>query len=120
MIYRQAFKITGVSNKITPADAIVSTTAEKKRLLYIKLLLSGQADNYILFYHENTQVSEIPDRLIDVEVDTYNTNLAKPGARENEFEVNFEIPVGEKYLAAIKCGATAKDVYGYYAYELIA
>jgi len=120
MIYRQAFKITGVANKITPADAIVSTTAEKKRLLYVKAILNGLADNVLQFYHENTVVGEVYDRLIDMEFDTWNTNYAKPGVRENEFEIGFDIPVGEKFLAAIKCGATAKDVYGYYAYELIA
>jgi len=119
MVYRQRFKITGVANKITPADPIISTEAEKKRLLYIKLILSGIADNDIQFYHENTVVSEIPDRLIDYEALSDVANQAKPGARLNEFEVGFDIPTGQKYQAAIKCGATAKDVYGYYAYELI-
>jgi len=120
MIYRQPFKITGVENKITPADPIISTPTEKKRLLYVKAILNGQADNILQFYHENTVVGEVYDRLIDIEVDTWNTNYSKPGVRENEFEIGFEIPVGEKFLVAIKCGATKKDVYGYYAYELIA
>jgi len=119
MIYRQPFKITGVANKITEGDPIVSTPAEKKRLLYIKAILNGQADNLLQFYHENTVVAEIYDRLIDVENDTWNTNLAKPGVRENEWEIGFEIPIGEKFQVAIKCGSTNKDVYGYYAYELI-
>jgi hypothetical protein len=120
MVFRQRFKITGVENKITPADPITSTEAEKKRLLYIKLILSGIADNDIQIYHENTVVSEIPDRLLDYENLADVANQAKPGARVNELEVGFDIPVGHKVLAAIKCGATKKDVYGYYAYELIA
>jgi len=119
MIYRQAFKITGVTNKITPADPIISTEVEKKRLLYIKAILNGQADNFIQVYHETSLVSEIPDRLIDVENDTWNTNLAKPGARVNEIEIGFDIPTGQKVQVALKCGATNKDLYGYYAYELI-
>jgi len=57
--------------------------------------------------------------LIDVEADTYNTNLAKPGARINEIEVGLDIPAGETFKVAIKCGATPKNVHGYYAYELI-
>jgi len=120
MVLTQLFRITGVANDITYDAGLKSTEKEKKRLLSVHLLLNGQADNDVQGYHERTKVFDIPDRLIDVEVDAFNTNTAKPGARINEIEVGLEIPVGEVFKAAIKCGATAKNVHGFYAYELIA
>lgn len=120
MTFRQKIKITGVSNKIIYDSGLTSTSAEKKRLLSIDVLLNGQADNDLQGYHEKAMVFEIPDRLMDVENDTWTTNLAKPGARINNIEVGLDIPVGETFKLAMKCGATVKDAYGTYNYELIA
>jgi len=120
MVLTQLFRLTGVANDIQYDDGLKSTEKEKKRLLYIRFLLNGQADNDVQGYHERTKVFDIPDRLIDVEADAFNTNLAKPGARINDHEVALDIPVGEVFKVAIKCGATAKNLHGFYAYELIA
>ena len=120
MIFRQYFKLPGAINDIKYDSGLTSTATEKKRLLSLSLLLNGQADNQLQGYHEKAKVFDIPDRLIDVEIDAFTTNVAKPGARINEVEVGLDIPVGEVFKVAIKCGATAKDVYGCYNYELIA
>lgn len=120
MILTQRFKITGVANTITYDDGLKSTSTEKKKLHSVQLVLNGQADNDVQLYHERTKIQDWPDRLIDVEVDAFTTNLAKPGARMNDLEVEFDVPVGEAVKVAIKCGATAKDVYGCYVYELTA
>jgi len=119
MILIQLFRITAVANKITYDDGLKSTETEKKRLLTVHLLVNGYADNDIQGYHERAKVFDIPDRLIDMEADAYNTNYAKPGARINEIEVGLEIPVGEVFKVAIKCGATEKNVHGFYKYELM-
>jgi len=120
MELKQPFTITGIPNDIAYDSGLSSTAAEKKRLLYISALVSGYADNEVQGYHERAKVFGIPDRLMDMEVDAYTTNYAKPGARINVIEVGLEIPVGETFKAAIKCGATTKNLIGFYAYELIA
>jgi hypothetical protein len=119
MIYRQYFRITGEANRIVYDSGLTSTPTEKKRLLSINVVLNGQADNQLQGYHEKAKVFDIPDRLIDVEADAFNTNLAKPGARLNEIEVGLEIPIGEVFRAALLSGATSKNVFGCYNYELI-
>jgi hypothetical protein len=119
MIYTQLFRVTGVANSIAYDDGLKSTEAEKKRLLSVRLVLNGLADNDIQGYYEREKIFDIPDRLIDTEADTYNTNYAKPGARINEIEVGFEIPVGQVFKVAIKCGASAKNLHGCYVYEKI-
>jgi len=119
MVYTQLFRVTGVANTIAYDDGLKSTEVEKKRLLTVRLLLNGQADNDIQGYYEREKIFDIPDRLLDVEADAFNTNLAKPGARINDVEVGFDIPVGQAFKVAIKCGATAKNLHGCYVYEKI-
>jgi hypothetical protein len=118
MILRQAFNITGVANKITPDGGITSTPTELKNIVSVSLLVNGYADNEIHGIHEKATPITIPDRLIDVETDAFTENEAKPGARINELEVGLDLPLGETFKIAIKCGATAKNVWGTYNYEL--
>lgn len=120
MILRQPFKVTGVANQIAyDPTPLASTAVEKKRLLSIHLLVTGYADNEVQGYHERAKAFGIPDRLLDVETNAFTENEAKPGARINELEIGLEIPVGEMFQMALKCGATVKDVHGFYAYELM-
>lgn len=118
MIIREPFHIVGVANKITPDKGITSTAAEPKTIKSVSLLVTGYADNEIHGIHEKATPIKIPDRLIDVEVDAYNENEAKPGARISEIEVGLELPEGETFKMAIQCGATVKDVWGTYNYEI--
>ena len=118
MILTQYFHVAGVTNSITYDDGIQSTSAEKKTLHSIRLVLDEVADNQVQVYHERTKIQDWPDRLFDVESATGNINLAKPSVRENDLEVSMPIPVGETVKIAIKCGATATDIYGCYVYEI--
>jgi len=122
MVFRQYIKIPAASltNDIIYDDGLKSTPTEKKRLLSISVVLSGYADNQLQGYHEKAKVFDIPDRLIDVETDAFTYAYPKPGARLNEIEVGIELATGEVFKLALKVGATGKDVYGTYNYELFA
>ena len=120
MIFRQRFKVIGVASSIAYDTGLQSTQTEKKRLLSVSVITSLPKDNDVQGYHERAKVFDIPDRLIDVEIDAWTTNYAKPGARINEIEVGLDIPVGETFKVAVKSGAVATDIYGTYNYELIA
>lgn len=119
MEIKQLFRVTGIANDIAYDVGLSSTEAEKKKLLYIGIQVTGYADNDVQGYHERAKVFDIPDTLIDVEVPGFNENESKPGPRITQVEVGLDIPVGETFKAAIKCGATAKNLKGFYAYELI-
>lgn len=119
MIIRQLFRVTGVANVITYDDGLKSTDAEKKRLLSLSILCSDYKDNDVQGYHERAKVFDIPDRLLDMENAGMSLDRAKPGARINDIEVGMEIPVGEVFKVAIKCGADAANIMGCYNYELI-
>ena len=120
MIFRQYIKLTGGINDIKYDTGLTSTPTEKKRLLSISLVVTDILNNQVQGYHEKAKVFDIPDLLIDEETIAGAINLAKPGARIGEIEVGLDIPVGEVFKLAIKCGAAAQDVYGCYNYELIA
>ena len=119
MIFRQRFFVQGIINKIIYDTGLLSTQSEKKRLLSVSVIADLTKDNDIQGYHERAKVFDIPDRLVDVEVDAFTTNLAKPGARINEVEVGLDIPVGETFMVAVKSGAAASAIYGTYNYEII-
>ena len=118
MVFTQLFRITGVANDITYDDGLKSTAVEKKRLLSVNLLVNNYKDNDVQGYHERAKVFDIPDRLLDMEDEGCSLNRAKPGARINDIEVGLEIPVGETFKVAIKCGANVANVHGFYKYEL--
>lgn len=120
MILRQRFFVQGVINSIVYDTGLLSTQSEKKRLLSVWIIANLIHDNDIQGYHERAKVFDIPDRLMDVEVDTFDYTNPKPGARINEIEVGLEIPVGETFKVAVKSGATASAIYGTYNYEIIA
>jgi len=117
MIYTQLFRITGVANSIAYDEGLKSTEAEKKRLLSVRLVITGLAGNDVQGYYEREKIFDIPDYLIDKETGSEVANQAKPGARINEIDVGFEIPVGQAFKAAIKCGASAYNLHGCYVYE---
>jgi hypothetical protein len=118
MIFTKLFRITGVANDIIYDDGLKSSEAEKKRLLSVSLLVNNYKDNDVQGYHERAKVFDIPDRLLDMEDDGCSLNRAKPGARINDQEVGLEIPIGETFKVAIKCGANTSNVHGFYKYEL--
>lgn len=119
MEFKQKFEVTGVENIVAYDSGLISTPAEIKRLLYVAVLTSGMADNYVQGYHEKAKVFEIPDRLIDFEADAFNTDVLKPGSRISAIEVGLDIAIGEVFKVAIQCGATKKNIKGFYAYELV-
>jgi len=118
MRFHQLFRITGVANTIVYADALKSTEAEKKRLVSVRLLVNNYKDNDVQGYHERAKVFDLPDRLLDMEDNGLSLNRAKPGARINDLEVALDLPVGESFKVAIRCGADVSDVHGAYVYEL--
>jgi len=118
MQFTQLFRVTGNANSITYDDGLKSTEAEKKRLLQVWVVTTGTAGNDLQGYHERAKVFDIPDYLIDYEAGSDVANQAKPGARINMIDVGLDIPVGEVFKVALKCGATAKNLAGCYVYEL--
>ena len=119
MIHYQSFRITGVANSTTYDSGLKSTEARKKRLLSLLLQVSGIASNDIQGWHEQEKVTDIPDEMLDTDESTGSTNTQKAMSRLNEVDVGLDIPAGETYKIAIKCGATNKNLVGMYRYEVI-
>jgi len=115
----KAFRITGVANAEMPDDGITSTEAEPKRVLELLLNVSGYQDNTVKAYVEREEVLSVPDYLLDTDANTGTTSTLYSTTKLNRFQINLELPVGQKFYAAHLCGATATNVRGVYVYEIM-
>jgi len=115
----KAFRITGVANAETPDDGITSTEAEPKRILELLVNVSGYQDNTVKAYVEREEVLSVPDYLLDTDADSGTTNTMRSTTKLNRFEINLELPIGQKFYAAHLCGPIATNLRGVYVYELM-
>ena len=113
------FSITGVANDTVYDDGIESTDVEKKRVIALLLNVSGYAGNIIEYWLERERKGKIPDYLLDTDANSGGTNTLYSTIKINRIEVNLDIPVGQRFKVAIRCGATAKNLRGCYEYEII-
>lgn len=118
----QLFRVTGVANTETLDGGLKSTTAEPKRLIAVHLEMSAYAatdDNNVQLWHEQTKVSEFPEKSFRTELAaaTVATNVA---GKRSEIPVDLDIPAGEAAKIGIKCGATLTSIRGAYEYEITA
>ena len=116
----QLFRVTGVANATTLDSGLKSTIAEPKRLIAIHLEMSAYAatdDNNIQLYHEQTVVSEFPEKMFRTELAAATSSTNVSGKR-TEFPVDLDIPPGEVAKIGIKCSATLTSIRGAYEYEI--
>lgn len=118
-IYRKEFTITGVANTTTEDTGLTSTEAETKRLVGMRLFVSGQIGNIIKGHLEREKILGLYDYHIDTDESSGSANVQKSVGKEQYFEINQDIPLGKTFKVGITCGATAKNVFGSYDYELV-
>ena len=116
----QLFRVTGVANATTLDSGLKSTTAEPKKLIAVHLEMSAYAatdDNNVQLWHEQTLVSEFPEKSFRTELAaaTASTNVA---GKRMEIPVDLDIPAGEVAKIGIKCAATLTSIRGAYEYEI--
>ncbi len=116
--YYQSFKITAAANSEVADGGLESTGAEPKKIVGILLHVTGQAGNIVKGYIEREKIVDLYDYHLSTDENTGGVNMQKTTNRLQFIEINVELPVGRTFNAAIACGATAKDVYGSYVYEL--
>ena len=119
MIHFQKFRITGVANATTFDSGLVSTGAEKKRLLSVLVQVSALKSNDIQGWHEREKVFDVPDELVETSEQMATAQRPMGYNRLNEIEVGKDLPIGETFKAAIMCGANNTDLVGMYRYEII-
>lgn len=101
--------INGVANEKTFGNGIMSNEVSHKRLKKLILITSSRAGNIIEFYLEQEKVFEATDTIANVSADN----------PKQEYELDIEIPVGQKIVPALSCGGTATDLTVVYQYEEI-
>lgn len=115
----QSFAVTGSANATVYDSGIESTEAEPKKVRALWLHVSGQVGNYIEGWREQERVFRMPDYLVVTDESAGSTDVQKVTNRAYRFELDEELPLGQRFQVAINCGATAKNLYGAYEYEIV-
>lgn len=114
----QAFTITGVANVETFDGGLESTQAEPKRLIALLVHLSGYAANFVQLWREKEKLAEVYDYHFVTEADLGAANFPYVTNRLTRLDLEIDIPIGQRLKAALKCGATTKNLFGCYVYEV--
>lgn len=114
----QAFTIAGVANVTTFDTGLESTQAEPKKLLAILVNLSGYAANFVQLWKENEKIADAYDYHFQTEASSGSTNVQYAMNKLNRLDLELDIPVGERVKAGLKCGATTKNLFGCYVYDV--
>lgn len=121
MKYFQLFRITGVANSITYDDGLISTEAERKRLIACHIQMNSYAntdDNDVQGYHERTKIFDIPEKMFpSLRNNVQAAVLSDPMSKA--IPVDLDIPGGESFKVALKCAASNVDLRGMYEFEII-
>lgn len=119
MDYFKLFRITGEANKtVFDTPGLQSSAENPVTLKSLLVQVSGYADNDVQGHHEREKIFDLPDSLIDTDEEGSTDKISKSFNRVSEIPVGLAMPAGTSFQAAIKCGATNKDLIGAYRYEI--
>lgn len=117
--YYKEFAITGVANEESADVGIQSTEAEKKKIVGMILHVTGQIGNIIKAYIEREKIVGLYDYHLSTDESTGSANVQKDNHRMQFIAIDHDLEVGRTFNMAISCGATAKNLFGSYVYELL-
>jgi hypothetical protein len=110
--------ITGQANKEIAGTGLTSLEKEKRTVKKLYLYVTGHAGNVVRVYLDTLKAIELIDYFIITDASSGSTNVQLNTNRVIELDVNYELAVGQKLLAAINCGGTAKDLHVGYAFDV--
>lgn len=111
MLYK-SFSVTGVANKTTFDDGLISSVEEPKKIRAVIITVSKYRSNIVEGWIETNRLLDIYDYVLNSLDDTTGVN---PITRIPIDEI---IKPGMIFKIAINCGATPTNIHGAYEYEL--
>lgn len=113
-MYYKAFDVQGVLNVTTYDDGLVSLVEVPYHVDAILITQDEPQDNVLECWIGTERVLEIPDYLLDQQA----TLAAAPRSttKINRIPVDLDIPPGQIFKVAIRCGAAVSRIYGAYEY----
>lgn len=115
----QSFSVTGSANSTVEDTGLASTEAEHKHCKKVLVYLSGIVANKIQLWLEREKLAEYYDYHFATVESTGSTNVQKGSTLLHEIPVDVDIPVGQTLKVALQCGATAKNLFGSYVFDLV-
>lgn len=113
-MYYKAFDVQGFINVTTYDAGLVSLVEEPYHVDAILITQDAAADNLLECWIGNERLLEIPDYLLDTIEEA--AVAGRSTTKLNRIPVDMDIPPGQIFRAAIRCGGTASRIYGAYEY----
>ncbi len=113
-MYYKAFDVQGVVN-VTESDAgLVSLVEEPYHINAILITADAWEGNILEGWIGTERVLEIPDYLLDTQQEAAVAGVST--SKINRIPIDIDIPAGQIFKVAIRCGAAASRIYGSYEY----
>jgi len=116
-MYYQGYNRTGTINTTELDAGLVSTDTEPKTIKEILINVSAYEGNVVEGWIGNKRVLEVYDNVFDTIEDLGAANFPYSTSKIGKLEINLTIPVGQIFKIGIRCGGTASDIVGAYAWE---
>ncbi len=112
------FAVTGVANDLALDTGLSSTENEPKKLIGVMLNVVDQAGNTIEGWIETNLILEAPDYLFDAQTAAGAADAYASTVKTQFLQIDEVMEVGKIFKIGIRCGATNKDLFGAYVYEI--
>lgn len=112
------FEVTGVPNDLALDTGLTSTENHPKRLIGVMVNVVDQAGNTIEGWIETDKILEAPDYLFDCQTAAGAADAYASTVKTQFLEIDEVMEIGQIFKIGIRCGATNKNLFGAYVYEL--
>ena len=113
-MYYKSFDVQGLVNVTTYDAGLVSLVEEPYHINAILITQDEPQDNILEGWIGTERVLEIPDYLLDQLAGL--ANAPRSTNKINRIPVDLDIPPGQIFKTAIRCGAAPSRIYGAYEY----
>lgn len=118
-MYYKAFNVAGTINVTESDDGLVSLVEEPVRIRAILINFDTTEGNVLEGWIGTDRILEIYDYVFDTQELTGADTFPHSTAKIVRLPIEEDIPPGQIFKIAIRCGAVANDIFGAYEYETV-
>ncbi|MBA7608296.1 hypothetical protein ES703_15473 [subsurface metagenome] len=115
-MFYKAFSVTGVGNKTTLDDGLVSTVDEPVTISAVLIDVSYYENNIIEGWIGTKRILEIMDKVLNCSYIHAAASSIYSTTRIVRIPIDYPILVGSIFKIGINCGAVPTDINGAYEY----
>lgn len=115
-MYYKGFTVTGVANVTTYDAGLVSLVDEPVRVEAVIINVSAYEGNWVEAWIGTERILDIPDYCLDTQEESTATQAPLSAVKMGRIPIERDIPAGQIFKIAIRCGAVLRIIIGAYEY----